>query len=120
MMVGFKMNDKAEDSLVSAADYPLDSLHKTGRVEELIRFIDSKYIDTINSDVLIDEAVNGLFSKLDPHSLYLSPLEVLDATDQMDGAYNGIGIENYFIDDTVNISKVLPQSPAEKAGFKDI
>ena len=118
MMVGFKMNDKAEDSLVSTADYPLDSLHKTGRVEELIRFIDSKYIDTINSDVLIDEAVNGLFSKLDPHSLYLSPLEVLDATDQMDGAYNGIGIENYFIDDTVNISKVLPQSPAEKAGLK--
>ncbi|MBK7701035.1 MAG: hypothetical protein IPJ39_21110 [Saprospiraceae bacterium] len=91
------MNDKAEDSLVSAADYPLDSLHKTGRVEELIRFIDSKYIDTINSDVLIDEAVNGLFSKLDPHSLYLSPLEVLDATDQMDGAYNGIGIENYLL-----------------------
>ncbi|MBK7701022.1 MAG: hypothetical protein IPJ39_21030 [Saprospiraceae bacterium] len=41
MMVGFKMNDKAEDSLVSTADYPLDSLHKTGRVEELIRFIDS-------------------------------------------------------------------------------
>ncbi|MBK7701023.1 MAG: hypothetical protein IPJ39_21035 [Saprospiraceae bacterium] len=48
------------------------------------------------------------------HIHYICLLEVLDATDQMDGAYNGIGIENYFIDDTVNISKVLPESPAEK------
>ncbi|MBK9584090.1 MAG: hypothetical protein IPO48_20030 [Saprospiraceae bacterium] len=68
--------------------------------------------------------MNGLFSKLDPHSLYLSPLvEVLLVMRpiKMDGAYNGTGIENYFIDDTVNIrSKVLPQSPAGESWIKDI
>lgn len=118
MMVGFKMNDKPENSLVSTHDYPKDSMMMTGRIEELIRFIDSKYVEKINSEELIDEAVNALFSKLDPHSVYLSPSEVIDATDQMDGAYNGIGIENFFIDDTVNISGIIENSPAQKSGLK--
>lgn len=118
MMVGFKMNDKAENSLVSMHDYPKDSMMMTGRVEELIRFIDSKYVEKINSDQLIDEAVHAIFAKLDPHSLYLSPEEAVDAADQMDGAYNGIGIENFMIDDTVNISNVLDNGPAKAAGLK--
>lgn len=117
MMVGFKMNDKPENSLVSTHDYPKDSIMMTGRVEELIRFIDSKYVDKIDSGQLIDEAVNALFLKLDPHSIYLSPNEVLDVTDHMDGAYNGIGIENFLIDDTVNINGILDNSPAQKAGL---
>jgi carboxyl-terminal processing protease len=118
MMVGYKMNEKPENTLVSLHEYPKDSIMLTGRVEELIRFIDSKYVDKINADELIDEAVNAVFSKLDPHSVYMSPSDVDDTADQMNGAYSGIGIENYFIDDTIIISNVLGDSPAQKSELK--
>lgn len=118
MMVGFKLNDKSENALVSITDYPLDSMMMTGRVEELVRFIEGKYVDKIDSDLLLQTALDAIFNKLDPHSVYLSPKEVEEVNDQMNGSYNGIGIENFIIDDTVNISSVLYDSPAEKAGLK--
>lgn len=117
MMLGFKLNDKPENSLIGSEIIQNDGNFSTGRVEELLRFIENKYVDSINSEVLIDEAVQAIFSKLDPHSIYLAPTEVQDAADQMDGAYNGIGIENYYINDTVNISKILPQGSAKRAGL---
>ncbi len=118
MMVGYKMNEKPENSLVDVSDYPLDSLMMTGRVEELIRFIESKYVTKINSNELIETALTAIFEKLDPHSMYLSPEELEEVNDQMDGAYNGIGIENFLIDDTVNISSVIQNGPADKAGLR--
>lgn len=118
MMVGYKMNEKPENTLVSLHEYPKDSIMMTGRVEELIRFIDSKYVDKISHDTLIDEAVNAIFAKLDPHSVYMSPSDVDDTADQMNGAYSGIGIENYFIDDTITISAVLDKGPAQKADLR--
>jgi carboxyl-terminal processing protease len=118
MMVGYKMNEKPENSLVDVSDYPLDSMMMTGRVEELIRFIESKYVTKINSNELIETALTAVFEKLDPHSMYLSPEELEEVNDQMDGAYNGIGIENFLIDDTVNISSVIQNGPADKAGLR--
>ena len=118
MMVGYKMNDKPENNLVSLHEFPKDSTNQTGRVEELIRFIDSKYVDKIDSDELINEAVHAIFAKLDPHSIYMSPSEVDETADQMNGAYSGIGIENYFIDDTIIVSSILKDSPAEKSGIQ--
>jgi carboxyl-terminal processing protease len=118
MMIGYKMNDKPENALISTMDYPVDSLMMTGRVEELIRFIENKYVDKVDSEKLIAAALKGVFEELDPHSIYLSPDETESVNDQMDGEYDGIGIENFIIDDTVRVSAVLKNSPAEKAGIR--
>jgi len=118
MMIGYKLNDKPEFSLVSKHEFPKDSLYYTGRVEELIRFIESKYVDTINEDILLDAAVQAVLDKLDPHSIYLNPSEASDQNDEMNGKYYGIGVENYFIDDTVHISNIIDGAPASQAGLK--
>ncbi len=118
MMVGYKINEKPENTLVSTLDFPADSMMMTGRVEELIRFVENKYVEKVDGNILIDEALTAVFSKLDPHSIYLSPHEVGDVNDQMDGSYNGIGIENFFVDDTVFVSSVLDNSPAKKSGIQ--
>lgn len=118
MMIGYKMNERPENALISSLDYPIDSMMMTGRVEELIRFIENKYVDKVDSEKLINAAMEGVFSELDPHSIYLSPDETNAVNDQMNGEYDGIGIENYIINDTVYVSNVLKNSPAEKAGIK--
>ena len=45
-------------------------------LNEIVRFIEEKYVDDVNSEKLISEAINSLVSDLDPHSGYLSPEEV--------------------------------------------
>jgi C-terminal processing protease CtpA/Prc len=47
----------------------------TGRVEELIRFIENKYVDKVDSDKLIDAAMNGIFQGAGSPFDYLSPEE---------------------------------------------
>lgn len=118
MMVGFKLNQKPELSLLSQHAFPKDSLYQTGRVEELLRFIEHKYVDTINNDVLLDAAIQAILTKLDPHSIYLNPTETKEQNDEMNGRYYGVGLENYFIDDTVIVSYVIPGGPSFHGGLK--
>jgi carboxyl-terminal processing protease len=118
MMVGYKMNDRADGSLIEAVAYDDEHIKLVGRVEELLRFVENKYVDSLNTDDLLNEAVTAIFSKLDPHSSYISPSELADITDQMNGSFNGIGIENFIVDDTINIYQVMENSPASRAGIK--
>jgi carboxyl-terminal processing protease len=118
MMVGYKMNDREDGSLIEAVAYDDEHIKLVGRVEELLRFVENKYVDSLNTDDLLNEAVTAIFSKLDPHSSYISPSELADITDQMNGSFNGIGIENFIVDDTINIYQVMENSPASRAGIK--
>ena len=118
LMVGYKMNDRADGSLIEAVAYDDEHIKLVGRVEELLRFVENKYVDSLNTDDLLNEAVSAIFSKLDPHSSYISPSELADITDQMNGSFNGIGIENFIVDDTINIYQVMENSPASRAGIK--
>lgn len=118
MMVGYKMNDREDGSLIEAVAYDDEHIKLVGRVEELLRFVENKYVDSLNTDDLLNEAVSAIFSKLDPHSSYISPSELADITDQMNGSFNGIGIENFIVDDTINIYQVMENSPASRAGIK--
>lgn len=118
MMFGYKMNDNLEAPLLSTEEAPQGNPSMVGKVEELLRFIEYKYVDSINKDLLIEKAINGIFDELDPHSAYLSPIDVAEVDDEMNGKFQGIGIENFLIDDTVSIFRVVPGSPADKAGIK--
>jgi len=118
MMVGYKMNDREDGSLIETVAYDDEHIKLVGRVEELLRFVENKYVDSLNTDDLLNEAVSAIFSKLDPHSSYISPSELADITDQMNGSFNGIGIENFIVDDTINIYQVMDDSPASRAGIK--
>ncbi len=118
MMIGYKLNEKPEISLVTKHAFPKDSLYYTGRVEELLRFIENKYVDTINNNVLLDAAIQAVLAHLDPHTIYLNPSEAKDQQDQMNGKYYGIGVENFFIEDTIHISHVIKGGPAFHGGLK--
>ena len=118
MMVGYKMNDRPQNSLLATTEMDAKSMmNKNGRIEELIQFIESKYVDSIITSDLVDEAIIGIFKKLDPHSLYLAPQEVIEMNDEMNGSYLGIGIQQFKSKDTSYIIDVLENSPAQKAGL---
>lgn len=115
MLLGYKMNDKS-DRLIEK--YKSDEPISIGRVEEILRFVEARYVDTVNSEKLISSAINSMFLQLDPHSVYIPKSELGDINDNMEGSFKGIGIESYLMNDTVVILTIMKNSPADKAGLK--
>jgi carboxyl-terminal processing protease len=115
ILLGYKMNDNP-DRLISS----LESENKIeiGRIEEILRLIEIRYVDKVDRDVLIKNAVNGILATLDPHSLYLEKADVEELNDDMEGNFKGIGIESHMHNDTAVIIKVINNSPAATAGLK--
>lgn len=113
---GYKMaNRDAMDSLIIELEENQGG--NTGRVEELIRFIESRYVFEVNSDELIEDAFENVLENLDPHSVYLHPSEMELLNDQMEGSFEGIGIESILLNDTLFVNHVLKDGPASKSGL---
>ena len=118
MIVGFRMANESngvEADLVKS--YDDNSSGQVGRVEELLRFIEAKYVDDVDEQILIDAATKAIFDKLDPHSVYIPPDDIERINEGMSGYYKGIGIETILLDDTLRITKIVADSPAESSGI---
>lgn len=88
-----------------------------GKLEELIRYIEARYVDDVNKDELVQEAIDNILQQLDPHSNYISAEQLREVNDQLEGNFDGIGIEFLVVDDTVMVIKTLAEGPAEQAGI---
>ena len=88
-----------------------------GKLEELIRYIESKYVDGVERDVLVENAINEVLHQLDPHSAYISTDKLASVNEQLNGAFDGIGVEFLVIEDTVMITHVLEEGPSAKTGL---
>ncbi len=88
------------------------------KLEIFLSNIDSKYVDSVNTYSLVEEALKKMLRELDPHSVYLDKENYQSTTEQLNGKFKGIGIRYQMVDDTLTILEVLDGSGAEKAGLK--
>jgi carboxyl-terminal processing protease len=91
-----------------AADGPLD---------EILRYVESKYVDSVDIDPLRRQAIEHLLEGLDPHSVYISPEELKAVEEDMNGEFEGVGIEFIVLDDTIQVVAPLAGGPSETAGI---
>lgn len=119
MVLGYKMNDADNPPLIQGIDMDESSaISGSGRVEEIIRFVDTRYVDEIDDSDLVESAISAVLDQLDPHSVYIAPEYMKSINASMEGRFNGVGIESYYLDDTVNIISVIKDSPADIAGLE--
>lgn len=90
----------------------------TNKLNQLINLIDTEYVDSVNTDSIVDLAVNDILAQLDPHSVYIPQEELEDVTQSMKGDFVGIGINFYMHKDTLSVINVVENGPSEKAGLK--
>lgn len=88
----------------------------SGTLDEVLRYVESKYVDSVNVTDLRRDAIDHLLSKLDPHSVYITPDELDAVNDDMSGDFEGIGVEFLMVDDTMQVVTPLSGGPAEGAG----
>lgn len=94
-----------------------DAVLREGKIEELLRYIEAKYVDKVDRDKLVDEAIEKLMSQLDPHSSYIPASELEEINEQLDGKFNGIGVEFLIVKDTAVVVSPMSGGPSEVAGI---
>ncbi len=92
--------------------------NKRSSIQEVIDLIRSNYVDPVNTDTLVEDAIDAMLTDLDPHSVFIPAVDLQDINEDLQGNFQGIGVEFQIIHDTVHVVSVLPGGPSEKAGLK--
>ncbi|MBN8822422.1 MAG: S41 family peptidase [Spirosoma sp.] len=97
------------------------SLNNIGRgytkYREILQLIENNYVDTVNTDDLVDYSITKMLEKLDPHTAYMNPQDAVAARSQLEGGFDGIGVEFNIYKDTVYVVTPLAGGPSEAAGI---
>ena len=95
------------------------SIINTGsnKLNYLLQIIDNNYVDTVNVNELVEEAMPVLLSELDPHSSYIPASEAEETSEELRGSFSGIGVRFTVQKDTVNVMNVIKGGPSEKVGI---
>ncbi len=113
MVFGFNLRD----SLRNKRDITT-VIERNDRLEEIIDLINAKYVDSVKSNLLYKDAVNGILNPLDPHTVYIPAEELQGVNDDLEGGFSGIGLEFSIIRDTIRVTSVIENGPAGRAGVE--
>ncbi|MDO4319634.1 MAG: S41 family peptidase [Bacteroidales bacterium] len=80
--------------------------------------IENYYVEEVNSDTLVDEAIIAMLRTLDPHSAYSTPEETKELNQPLEGKFSGIGIQFNMVEDTVYVIQTTAGGPSEKVGIR--
>jgi carboxyl-terminal processing protease len=89
-----------------------------GKIEEILGFINARYLESVDLKKLEDAAVEGLLKELDPHSAYIPASKLQGVKESLQGNFEGIGVEFFMLDDTIMVLGVIPDGPSFKAGIR--
>ena len=75
------------------------------------------YVDSVSADKLVEDAINGMLSKLDPHSAYSNAKDTKSLNEPLQGSFEGIGVQFNMLEDTLLIIQPVSKGPSEKVGI---
>lgn len=88
------------------------------KLNRLIDYIDYEYVDDVNTDSIVDVAVNTILGNLDPHSVYLSKNETERIAENMKGDYVSIGVNFFMYRDSVTVVNSVEGGSSKNVGIK--
>jgi carboxyl-terminal processing protease len=107
------------ESTSPGKDTAFTNARYSGRqVEEIIRFLETKYVGDVESEALVQKAIDAIMQGLDPHTHYFPPDQMDELEERTMGHYVGIGVEIAYINDSLVVLYPKDDSPAERAGLK--
>ena len=85
---------------------------------EIITLIESNYVETVESDFMIEGAIRGMVKSLDPHTSYMPPATYKEMQVETTGKFGGLGIEISMRDGVLTVVSPIDDTPAFRAGVK--
>jgi len=120
MMMGMILGFKLYQSLGSSARLiPNNAPQSTtlSQINDVLNFVEYNYVDTIDTENLVSDAIGEILKNLDPHSIYISPDDMKSTTESLQGNFEGIGIEFFIVDDTISVITPISGGPSEALGI---
>jgi carboxyl-terminal processing protease len=87
------------------------------KFERALDVINRYYVDTVNNQDLVEQAIISMLKQLDPHSNYFTAEQIRRANEDLEGSFEGIGVEFQIIEDTPTVMMVNRDGPAERGGI---
>jgi carboxyl-terminal processing protease len=88
------------------------------KFSEILSIINQAYVDTVNMDELEENTINELLTQLDPHSVYIPAKDLQQANEQLEGNFDGIGVEFNITNDTIMVVSALNGGPSQELGIQ--
>jgi carboxyl-terminal processing protease len=87
------------------------------KFKEVLSYTEKFYVDEVDTPKLVESAINGLLSDLDPHSVYIPVSQISRVTEEFQGSFEGIGVEFEVLNDTLIVVAPIPGGPSEALGI---
>jgi len=87
-------------------------------IQSVWQLINTFYVDTVDRQALSREAIVSMLKKLDPHSVFIPSEDVQSSTEQLEGNFEGVGVEFVIMNDTLTVVNAIIDGPSEKVGIK--
>ena len=108
----------AQEGEQDAEDKVRNTIQNPMRKLQLAEFaIANLYVDSVDENRLVEDAIKGMLEKLDPHSAYSTPEEVKRMNEPLQGNFEGIGVQFNMVEDTLFIIQPVSGGPSEKVGI---
>ncbi|HEY5826211.1 MAG TPA: S41 family peptidase [Cyclobacteriaceae bacterium] len=109
VLIGTSLNSKKSTAEVNS---------DVQKFREVLNLIHNEYVDETKTNALVDDAIQHMLSKLDPHSAYITASDREEANEDLRGNFEGIGIEFNIFDDTLVVVSALSGGPSEAVGLR--
>jgi carboxyl-terminal processing protease len=88
------------------------------KFNEVIAYTERYYVEDIDSEKLIEEAIKGMLMSLDPHSVYIPAKQMQRVQEEFRGSFEGIGIQFEILRDTINVVTPITGGPSDRLGIQ--
>ncbi len=95
----------------------LTSSEASAKLVYLFDLLRDRYVDTLNLQKLVEDAIPSIVEELDPHSVYIPASDLEEVTEQLEGSFSGVGIQFNIQNDTVMVIQVISGGPSERVGI---
>ena len=106
-----------QSAQINTSQHSQDVLGAIKQIGNALIIINNNYVDTIDTQKMVDCALTEFVHTLDPHSNYIPAKDVQSANEGLDGSFEGVGIEFAIIEDTLTVQNVISGGPAEAVGL---
>src|SRR5690606_1144893 len=98
--------------------FSVDNLRESIRkFNDVLTFTEKYYVEEVDTQKLVESAINGMLNELDPHSVYISPEQFTQVEESFRGDFEGIGIEFQVVNDTLTVVSAISGGPSEALGI---
>lgn len=95
-----------------------DNLRESiSKFNDVLTFTEKYYVEEVDTQKLVESAINGMLNTLDPHSVYISAKEMTQVEESFRGDFEGIGIEFQVVNDTLTVVSPITGGPSEALGI---